>query len=193
MCRKLPSSSGERRRCLVVDAHVCLRRERGDHVSALLVGRLAEVQPRRGCEERRPLGHCGSFGNAARASASGRRRASQRQRQLGVQPKVIDHVRAWSSGVTVAAAQYLARRWWTHSLAQQDGLVARHGCPGARHRGWRNLRTVDDVWAPFSAPARTVPASMRNPDAPSCSQNAMTFLISARTAGLVQFRSGWKS
>ena len=36
-------------------------------------------------------------------------------------------------------------------------------------------------------------ASIRNPDTPSCSQNAITLRISSRTAGFDQLRSGWKS
>ena len=34
-------------------------------------------------------------------------------------------------------------------------------------------------------------ASIRNPETPSCSQNAQIFLISSRTSGLVMLRSGW--
>lgn len=51
---------------------------------------------------------------------------------------------------------------------------------------------------PGSIPGVTVSrtngaASIRKPATPSCNQKPITFLISSRTSGLDQFRSGWNS
>ena len=62
----------------------------------------------------------------------------------------------------------------------------------------RQSSRIEKSFGAGSMPGRTCSktngaASMRNPEAPSWSQNPITLLISARTSGLDQFRSGWNS
>ena len=120
---------------------------------------------------------------SARASASQQRGLSRKSNIICARSLGPPRRRAQTCSISLGGDVGLAQQ---HRVAAQPlGLLT----PGVHDR--KVLARADPPGLPCSR--MNGAASIRKPATPSCSQKLMTLVISARTAGLAQLRSGWKS